>query len=392
MTSFSVCLLVKTCDTTVLDFPSTNPTHRLEFDGYLMDQCDHALWNTARRDVIRTMFTKNVENQRNDVSDKDGNVPIRKFLWVVRMWAHNQILIASFLSISPTTSAKMTKSCRNVKLSTLNLTLGGPGIIIQIDESVISRAMHNRGHDLLRPKRWVLGMYEATLKLMFLIKMYIGIVICIPNRKADTERINYEKYNLHIFRGKELNETFDQSVNDQTFSSKWVEDNSIIYFYFNLETSETYYGFTDIGVDIQITNDKLLLLRSKLGEPEKYHYSYKTPNNFYIGKRQTNCTFTNIQITLPEVYEFKCSLLMNFTYLRFEFLEENVLLTKKSTTTIKLKPSKSTSKHIVYLIVGLAVSILLIILIVVIIYILHTKKLIIPKFAIQHSVSKENKT
>ncbi|KII68875.1 hypothetical protein RF11_03777 [Thelohanellus kitauei] len=38
--------------------------------------------------------------------------------------------------------------------------------------------MHNRGHDLLRPKRWVLGMYEATSK--------IGIVICIPNRKADT--------------------------------------------------------------------------------------------------------------------------------------------------------------------------------------------------------------
>ncbi|KII66429.1 hypothetical protein RF11_02073 [Thelohanellus kitauei] len=145
---------------------------------------------------------KMVEHQRNDISDKinfvcnrcntrksirsgsflkDCKVPIKKFLWVVRMWAHNQIGIASFLSISPTTSANMTKSFRKIcswKLSTLNLTLGGPGIIIQIDESVISRAMHNRGHDLLRPKRWVLGMYEATSK--------IGIVICIPNRKADT--------------------------------------------------------------------------------------------------------------------------------------------------------------------------------------------------------------
>ncbi|KII66917.1 hypothetical protein RF11_03584 [Thelohanellus kitauei] len=56
------------------------------------------------------------------------------------------------------------------KLSTLNLTLCGPGIIINIDESVISRAMHNRGHYLLRSKRWVLGMYEATSKVMFLIK------------------------------------------------------------------------------------------------------------------------------------------------------------------------------------------------------------------------------
>ncbi|KII74738.1 hypothetical protein RF11_00228 [Thelohanellus kitauei] len=78
---------------------------------------------------------KMVEHQRNDISDK----------------AHNQIGIASFLSISPTTSANMTKSFRKIcswKLSTLNLTLGGPGIIIQIDESVISRAMHNRGMNL----------------------------------------------------------------------------------------------------------------------------------------------------------------------------------------------------------------------------------------------------
>ncbi|KII69242.1 hypothetical protein RF11_04015 [Thelohanellus kitauei] len=64
------------------------------------------------------------------------------------------------------------------KLSTQNLILGGPGHIVQIDESVISRAMHNRGHDLLRPQRWVLGMYDAASK--------IGIIVCIPNRKAAT--------------------------------------------------------------------------------------------------------------------------------------------------------------------------------------------------------------
>ncbi|KII62328.1 hypothetical protein RF11_15318 [Thelohanellus kitauei] len=71
------------------------------------------------------------------------------------------------------------------KISTLDLKLGGPGRIVQIDESVISRAMRNRGviniilgHDLLRRPRWVLGMYDATSK--------IGIVISIPNRKAQT--------------------------------------------------------------------------------------------------------------------------------------------------------------------------------------------------------------
>ncbi|KII62564.1 hypothetical protein RF11_05194 [Thelohanellus kitauei] len=38
--------------------------------------------------------------------------------------------------------------------------------IVQIDESVISRAMNNRGHDLLRPQCWVLGMYYAASKML----------------------------------------------------------------------------------------------------------------------------------------------------------------------------------------------------------------------------------
>ncbi|KII65103.1 hypothetical protein RF11_16129 [Thelohanellus kitauei] len=102
-------------------------------------------------------------------------------MWVIRMWAYNQIGMGTFLSISPNTSAKWTKFFRKIcswKISTIDLKLGGPGRIVQIDESVISRAMHNRGHDLLRRQRWVLGMYDVTSK--------IGIVISIPNRKAQT--------------------------------------------------------------------------------------------------------------------------------------------------------------------------------------------------------------
>ncbi|KII72379.1 hypothetical protein RF11_14129 [Thelohanellus kitauei] len=60
---------------------------------------------------------------------KDFKVQIKKFLWILRTWANNQIGVSSFLSILPTNSANMTKIC---------------------------------------------------------------IVICIPNRKADTERINYK--------------------------------------------------------------------------------------------------------------------------------------------------------------------------------------------------------
>ncbi|KII61929.1 hypothetical protein RF11_07537 [Thelohanellus kitauei] len=52
------------------------------------------------------------------------------------------------------------------------------GHTLQIDESVISCAMHNRGHDCLRPQRWVIGIYHAASK--------ICIVVCVPNRKAAT--------------------------------------------------------------------------------------------------------------------------------------------------------------------------------------------------------------
>ncbi|KII68960.1 hypothetical protein RF11_01524 [Thelohanellus kitauei] len=133
----------------------------------------------------------------------------------------------------------------------------------------------------------------------------------------------------HVFAGEELNETFyqtansqtiDQSVTIQTFSSKWVEDISIMKFYFQLETHHGYYSFTDIRVDIQVTNASWLPIRSKNQEPDKFHYSYKSPNDYFIGKRQTNCTYNNILFTLNEINEVQCSLLMNFTYLRFEFL------------------------------------------------------------------------
>ncbi|KII75093.1 hypothetical protein RF11_04344 [Thelohanellus kitauei] len=51
-------------------------------------------------------------------------------------------------------------------------------MIVQIDESVISPAMPKRVRDLLRPQLWVLRMYDVAAK--------IGIVVCVPNRKAAT--------------------------------------------------------------------------------------------------------------------------------------------------------------------------------------------------------------
>ncbi|KII61040.1 hypothetical protein RF11_14768 [Thelohanellus kitauei] len=53
------------------------------------------------------------------------------------------------------------------KLSMQDLALGGLLMIVQIDESVLSRAMHNRGRDLLRPQHWVVGMYDVAAKACF---------------------------------------------------------------------------------------------------------------------------------------------------------------------------------------------------------------------------------
>ena len=39
------------------------------------------------------------------------------------------------------------------------IRIGGPGVIVEIDESLFFKVEHNRGRDTRRPPVWVLGMY-----------------------------------------------------------------------------------------------------------------------------------------------------------------------------------------------------------------------------------------
>ncbi|KII70861.1 hypothetical protein RF11_14590 [Thelohanellus kitauei] len=105
---------------------------------------------------------KMVETQRKDVTDKDIKILLTKFLWVVRMWAYHQIGIGPFLSLSKKDFGSKNKIC-SWKLLMQDLALGGLWMIVQIDESVISRAMHNRARVLTR--RWVVGMYDVAAKV-----------------------------------------------------------------------------------------------------------------------------------------------------------------------------------------------------------------------------------
>lgn len=54
--------------------------------------------------------------------------------------------------------------------------IGGPGIIVQVDESVFSKRKFHRGR--LTPQKWVLGMLDTRSKLL--------VLEFVPNRSAET--------------------------------------------------------------------------------------------------------------------------------------------------------------------------------------------------------------
>lgn len=59
-----------------------------------------------------------------------------------------------------------------------NIKLGGPGHVIQIDESLFARVKYNRGKALLRKQLWIFGMFDVKTD-----KCYLQVV---PNRTAET--------------------------------------------------------------------------------------------------------------------------------------------------------------------------------------------------------------
>ena len=73
------------------------------------------------------------------------------------------------------------------------MRVGGPGITVQIDESVVYRAKHHRGHALYRPPQWVLGIYDVEQKK--------GLTLVIPNRKSSTLM---PLINRHVLHGTEI--------------------------------------------------------------------------------------------------------------------------------------------------------------------------------------------
>jgi IS1 family transposase len=106
--------------------------------------------------------------------------------------------------------------------------LGGPGSVVEIDESLFIRVKHHRGKDIYREQLWVFGLYDTdTQNIVFEI---------VPSRDAKTLLNVINNYCLdktvvysdcwaaynHI---QDLNFSYKQVNHTYTFSSKNVHTN-----------------------------------------------------------------------------------------------------------------------------------------------------------------------
>ena len=73
--------------------------------------------------------------------------------------------VAQLVGVSAHTIAAYKRRIRLIILTIFNkngIQIGGPGKIVEIDESLFIKVKHNRGADTRREKVWVFGLYERA--------------------------------------------------------------------------------------------------------------------------------------------------------------------------------------------------------------------------------------
>jgi hypothetical protein len=90
------------------------------------------------------------------------------------------------MKISKKTIIKYFKAFRELcsdDLDLNNFQIGGPGVIVEINESLMAKVKHYRGKDLKRKQIWVFGLKERgeLFKLKFL---YIDLIKILGRKKA----------------------------------------------------------------------------------------------------------------------------------------------------------------------------------------------------------------
>lgn len=125
----------------------------------------------ARKSIIVHTFFENL------------HFPLRKYIALIYYWSSQTPISTAIehLQISKPTLIDHYNFIRDIcswKLLQEPIQLGGPDIIVQIDESVFIKAKYNIGHALQRPQRWVFGIYDTVLKR--------GYLCFVVRRDADT--------------------------------------------------------------------------------------------------------------------------------------------------------------------------------------------------------------
>ncbi|PIC13713.1 hypothetical protein B9Z55_027576 [Caenorhabditis nigoni] len=100
------------------------------------------------------------------------NLPIRKLFHIAAEWIENPgnslESVAQSWGVNKNTVSELHERFRDlthqwferVAKDNVDFVLGGRGAIVEIDETSLFKAKHNRGRLLLKPTQWVFGMLE----------------------------------------------------------------------------------------------------------------------------------------------------------------------------------------------------------------------------------------
>lgn len=120
-------------------------------------------------------------------SIKDGrffrntSISLSKIMQLVFLWIMDTPVTTTenLLQISSRTAVQWYNYCRDVcsfKMVSLQQLLGGEGVIVQIDESLMFKRKNNMGRVV--QQHWVFGMYDLSLRK--------GYLVNVPNRTTQT--------------------------------------------------------------------------------------------------------------------------------------------------------------------------------------------------------------
>ena len=112
-----------------------------------------------------------------------SNIPIRQILSLLYLWAADTPvrIVPHLIGLSKVSVIQWYQYFTDVCSHQLNVVkeggfkLGGPGEIVQIDESLFNRRKYHRGR-IVREQKWVFGIYDTNLKQ--------GILQFVEDRKA----------------------------------------------------------------------------------------------------------------------------------------------------------------------------------------------------------------